>query len=75
MRHLLTVNRTHGGKFSFWIEHRPIEDYSRAFEAAGLAITHLREPLPTDEVVATHPEFGRSRRVPQFLHLRAVRLA
>ncbi len=75
MRHLLTVQRVHGGQFSFWIEHRPIEHYSRAFEVAGLAITHLREPLPTDEVVETHPEFGRSRRVPQFLQIRAVRLA
>jgi SAM-dependent methyltransferase len=74
MRHLLEIERKHGGTFSFRIEHRPIECYSRAFEAAGLAITHLREPLPTDEVVAQHPEFGRSQRVPQFLHLRAARL-
>jgi hypothetical protein len=55
------------------IEHRPIESYSRAFEAAGLALTHIREPLPTDEAVAARAEFAKFRRVPEFLHLRAER--
>ena len=41
--------------FRFRVEHRPMEDYSRAFEAAGLAITALREPRPSDDLVAQHP--------------------
>ncbi len=41
-----------------------LEDYASAFEAAGLLIEALREPLPA----AGH---DRRRRLPMFLHLRA----
>ena len=71
MRHVLDVTRPNGEVFRFRVEHRPIEDYSRAFEAAGLAITALREPRPSDELVAERPEFADYQRVPDFLHLRA----
>ncbi|HXQ44669.1 MAG TPA: class I SAM-dependent methyltransferase [Acidimicrobiales bacterium] len=47
----------------------PLEDYARAFERAGLLIELVREPLPD----ATAPHLLRWRRVPLFLHLRAVR--
>jgi SAM-dependent methyltransferase len=68
MRHVLQIARDNGQVFTFRVEHRPIEGYSRAFEAAGLAITALREPRPTDEMVAAHPQFADYQRVPNFLH-------
>jgi SAM-dependent methyltransferase len=71
MRHVLDVERRNGGRMVFRIEHRPIERYSRAFEQAGLAITHIREPLPSEAAVAEVPMFANYRRVPEFLHLRA----
>jgi len=75
MRHVLDITRPNGEVFPFRVEHRPIEDYSRAFEAAGLAITAIREPRPSDELVAELPQFANYQRVPDFLHLRAQRLA
>jgi hypothetical protein len=33
----------------------------------------LREPRPDDAAVSDHPAMGRRRRVPLFLHLRAVK--
>jgi hypothetical protein len=74
MRHVLNVTRANGQEFVFRIAHRPLDDYSRAFEASGLAITALRETNPTDELVAERPEFGYSQRVPDFLHIRAQRI-
>ena len=71
MRHVLDVERHNGERMLFRIEHRPIERYSRAFEQAGLAITHIREPLPSEAAVAEVPLFANYRRVPEFLHLRA----
>jgi SAM-dependent methyltransferase len=73
MRHVLGITRDNGQVFTFRVEHRPIEDYSRAFEAAGLTITALREPRPSDELVASHPQFADYQRVPNFLHLLAQR--
>ena len=71
MRHVLDVERRAGGIFRFRLEHRPIEQYFRAFEAAGLVVTALREPRPSEELVAEHPEFANQARVPNFLHLLA----
>jgi SAM-dependent methyltransferase len=71
MRHVLDITRPNGEVFPFRVEHRPIEGYSRAFEAAGLAITALREPKPSDELVAELPQFANYQRVPDFLHIRA----
>jgi SAM-dependent methyltransferase len=73
MRHVLDITRPNGERFCFRVEHRPMEDYSRAFEAAGLAITALREPRPSDALVAERPEFANFQRVPDFLHIRAQR--
>ena len=73
MRHILEVERSIDQRFMFRVEHRPIERYSRAFERAGLVLTHLREPLPSKEAVNIWPELAKFRRVPEFLHLRAER--
>lgn len=72
MRHVLDMQRHDGGIFRFRIEHRPIEHYFRAFEAAGLAVTALREPRPSDDLAESHPEFVNPQRVPSFLHLFAT---
>lgn len=52
-----------------WIgRHRPLEAYSRALEAAGLAVEALREPPPA----ADAPEhYAQWRDTPMFLLLRA----
>lgn len=50
----------------FVSEHRPLVDYSRAVESAGLVVEALREP--------TDPAAGNSwSGVPLFLHLRLVK--
>jgi SAM-dependent methyltransferase len=71
MQHVLDVERRRGGIFHLRVEHRPIERYFRAFEAAGLAVTALREPRPSDELAEADPEFVNTQRVPNFLHLLA----
>lgn len=71
MRHVLDITRTNGQVFRFRVQHRPMEHYSRAFEEAGLAITALREPRPSDELVARRPEFADFQRVPDLLHVLA----
>lgn len=53
--------------------HRPLEAYTRALERSGLRIETLREPRPGKREVARHAESARWRRMPCFLHLRAVR--
>jgi hypothetical protein len=53
--------------------HRPLETYTRAIEEAGMLIERLREPKPPPSVVAGKPSLQRWRRVPCFLHLRAVK--
>jgi hypothetical protein len=73
MRHVLDMTRPNGQPFRFRVEHRPVEDYSRAFEAAGLTITALREPCPSDGDVEAVPMMANYQRVPNFLHLRARR--
>jgi SAM-dependent methyltransferase len=62
-----------GVRLTFHSEHRPIEAYSRALEAAGLLIEAIREVGAPDEVVAAHPNNRRWQRIPLFLHLRAVK--
>jgi len=64
---LIPVERD-GFEMTFLDEHRPLEDYFRALEAAGLLVERLREipDLSRDERAL------RWRRIPLFLHLRAV---
>jgi SAM-dependent methyltransferase len=75
MRHVIDIDRQNGGTFRFRIAHRPIDHYSRALEAAGFAIEAIREPQPSEAVVAEFPEVANWARVPDFLHVRAVKTA
>ena len=67
MRNELRAERL-GVEFTFHSAHRPIEHYSRAFEAAGLVIEALREPGLSDEIVAQDPRLARHRLLPNFLY-------
>ena len=60
-------------RLTFHSEHRPIEAYSRALEAAGLLIEAIRETRAPDAMVAAAPARRRWRRIPLALHLRAVK--
>jgi len=55
----------------------PLEAYAGALEAAGLAIEALRQPVPAAGAAsaAEGAGWGRWRRVPMFLMLRAVKRA
>ena len=64
-----------GIQLTFHSEHRPIEAYSRALEAAGLLIEAIRETRAPDAVVTDNPGKRRWQRIPLFLHLRAVKPA
>jgi len=60
-------------KLTFHSEHRPVEAYSRALQAAGLLIEAIREPRVPDRLVANDPGQRRWQRLPLFLHIRAVK--
>ncbi len=62
-----------GIQLTFHSEHRPIEAYSRALEAAGLLIEAIRETGAPDALVAANPSKRRWQRIPLFLHVRAVK--
>jgi SAM-dependent methyltransferase len=62
-----------GIQLTFHSEHRPLEAYSRALEAAGLLIEAIRELRAPDTVVAGDPGARRWQRIPLFLHIRAVK--
>jgi SAM-dependent methyltransferase len=61
-----------GHQLVFHSEHRPIEAYSRAVEAAGLLIEAIREVRPPAPADPADPS-ARHQRIPASLHLRAVR--
>ena len=50
-----------------------LEEYARALEDAGLLIQRLREPPAPAAAVAARPGLERWQRLPNFLHLRAVK--
>jgi hypothetical protein len=58
--------------FTGW--RHPLESYARALEDAGLLIDRLREPPAPGGAVAARPSSERWRRLPMFLHLRAVKV-
>ena len=62
-----------GYRLTFHSEHRPLEAYSRALEAAGLLTEAIREARLSEEAAERDPEHRRWARIPLFLHLRAVR--
>jgi SAM-dependent methyltransferase len=62
-----------GVAMTFCDRHLPLEAYIGALEQAGLLVEALREPQPDDAAVADHPALSRRRRMPLFLHLRAIK--
>jgi SAM-dependent methyltransferase len=50
----------------------PLEDYTRAFEEAGLLIEALREPPVGDDAVEADPHEAHWQRLPMFLFLKMV---
>jgi len=50
-----------------------LEEYARALEAANLLIERLREPPAPASALAARPGYERWRRLPNFLHLRAIK--
>lgn len=61
-----------GLTMTFHSQHRPLEAYFLAFEAAGLLVETLREPSVPDHAIASE-ESRRWQRLPLFLHIRARR--
>jgi ubiquinone/menaquinone biosynthesis C-methylase UbiE len=61
-----------GYSVTFESEHRPIEWYFAALEAAGFLVESLRE-TPVPESAVTEERQRRWQRLPLFLHVRAVR--
>lgn len=74
MRNVLVADRN-GVEFTFHSAHRPIEHYSRAFEAAGLVIRAVREPAMSEELIAAAPRLARHRMLPNFLYFTVARAA
>lgn len=66
-----TVERG-GLKMTFESEHRPIQWYFAALEAAGFLVERLRETDVPEQAV-TEPRQRRWQRLPLFLHVRALR--
>ncbi|HEY1616954.1 MAG TPA: class I SAM-dependent methyltransferase [Streptosporangiaceae bacterium] len=64
-----------GVRLTFHSEHRPLEAYARALEAAGLLTETIREVPAPEQVAQADPPSRRWQRIPLFLHLRAVRPA
>jgi len=61
-----------GLEITFVSEHRPIEAYVNALAGAGLLVERLRETDVPDSA-AVRPWSRRWRRIPLFLHLRALK--
>jgi ubiquinone/menaquinone biosynthesis C-methylase UbiE len=60
-----------GLPMTFHSQHRPLEDYSRALEEAGMVVEAIREVTVDDATAASRGSEARWLRVPLFLHLRA----
>jgi SAM-dependent methyltransferase len=59
--------------FTFRDRSLPFERLFRAHEDAGLLVEAVREPSPSEEFVQGSPIAARRRRIPLFLHTRAVK--
>jgi SAM-dependent methyltransferase len=59
-----------GLSMTFHSQHRPLEAYFLALEAAGFLVDALREPSVPDQAIGS-PAARRWQRLPLFLHLRA----
>ncbi len=62
-----------GIQVTFHSEHRPLQAYSQALEAAGLLVEAIREVGAFDELVVGRPTERRWQRIPLSLQLRAVK--
>jgi SAM-dependent methyltransferase len=62
-----------GFRLTFHSEHRPLESYTRALAAAGLLTEAIREVGVPEHLVTSNPADDHWRRIPLFLHLRAVK--
>ena len=62
-----------GIRVTFYDRPIPLSRYTAALERAGLLIDAMREPVPNDALVSDRPLAGRLRRVPLYLHFRAVK--
>jgi SAM-dependent methyltransferase len=62
-----------GIRMTFHSEHRPLESYAKALEAAGLLTEAIREVRPAESVGQRPSAEGRWRRIPLSLQLRAVK--
>jgi hypothetical protein len=62
-----------GIRVTFYDRPIPLARYAGALEGAGLLLEALREPVPDDAYVRDWPTAVRLRRVPIYLHLRAVK--
>jgi SAM-dependent methyltransferase len=60
-----------GLEMTFLDAHRPLEDYFRALEATGFLVERVRE-IPDTTEEPDRPSILRWRRIPLFLHIRAV---
>lgn len=58
---------------TFYDRPIPLSRYAAALERAGLLIEALREPVPDDAYLRETPRATRLRRVPIYLHFRAVK--
>jgi len=61
-----------GLEMTFTSVHRPLEAYTEALAGSGFVIERLREPRLPDHVIGSE-HTPRWRRLPLFLHLRAVK--
>jgi SAM-dependent methyltransferase len=61
-----------GLEMTFLDAHRPLEDYFRALEEGGFLVERVRE-LPDTSDPPARSSMLRWRRIPLFLHLRALR--
>lgn len=58
---------------TFHSEHRPLQAYFDALHAAGLLTEAIREVTTSAAAAAADPAAARWRRIPLFLHVRAVK--
>ena len=62
-----------GIEVTFYDRALPLQRLFGAHEAAGLLVEAVREPVPPAAFVKENPIAARRRRLPLFLHLRAVK--
>jgi len=63
-----------GMTFQTYNFHRPLEDYAGALADHGFAITAMREPAPSDDLVAANPRLAHDLPQGSFLVVRCARL-